>query len=96
MNTGKDSCVLAIGIDAAEPTLVSRLIEQNEMPVLKALLDGGQWLRVQSPAPIGSGAVWPTFMKRRAEKLGGELTINSTDGKGTTLELQIPLSYRSE
>jgi signal transduction histidine kinase len=35
-------------------------------------------------------------MKRRAEKLGGELTINSTDGKGTTLELRIPLSYRSE
>jgi predicted AlkP superfamily phosphohydrolase/phosphomutase len=32
------------------------------MPALKALLDGGQWLRVQSPAPIGSGAVWPTFI----------------------------------
>ena len=62
MNTGNDSCVLAIGIDAAETTLVKQLIEQNEMPVLKALLDEGQWLRVQSPAPIGSGAVWPTFM----------------------------------
>jgi predicted AlkP superfamily phosphohydrolase/phosphomutase len=62
MSTGNDASVLAIGIDAAESTLVRQLIEQNEMPALKALLDGGQWLRVQSPAPIGSGAVWPTFI----------------------------------
>jgi len=62
MSTGNEPSVLAIGIDAAESSLVRQLIEQNEMPALKALLDGGQWLRVQSPAPIGSGAVWPTFM----------------------------------
>jgi predicted AlkP superfamily phosphohydrolase/phosphomutase len=62
MSTGNDSRVLAIGIDAAESTLVSQLIEQNEMPALKRLLDRGQWLRVKSPAPIGSGAVWPTFI----------------------------------
>ncbi|HEX6732333.1 MAG TPA: alkaline phosphatase family protein [Pyrinomonadaceae bacterium] len=62
MSAGNGSSVLAIGIDAAEPTLVKQLIEQNEMPALKALLDRGQWLRVQSPAPIGSGTVWPTFI----------------------------------
>ena len=62
MSTGRGSSVLAIGIDAAESTLVRQLIEQNEMPALKALLDGGQWFRVQSPAPIGSGTVWPTFI----------------------------------
>lgn len=62
MSTGKSSSVLAIGIDAAESTLVRQLIERNEMPALRALLDSGQWLRVQSPAPIGSGAVWPTFI----------------------------------
>jgi predicted AlkP superfamily phosphohydrolase/phosphomutase len=62
MSSGNHSSVLAIGIDAAESTLVQRLIEQNEMPALKALLDGGQWLRVQSPASIGSGTVWPTFI----------------------------------
>jgi predicted AlkP superfamily phosphohydrolase/phosphomutase len=62
MSTGDGSSVLAIGIDAAESSLVKQLIEQNEMPALKALLDGGRWLRVQSPAPIGSGAVWPTFI----------------------------------
>lgn len=61
MITGNGSKVLAIGIDAAESTLVRRLIEQNEMPALKSLLANGQWLRVQSPAHIGSGTVWPTF-----------------------------------
>jgi predicted AlkP superfamily phosphohydrolase/phosphomutase len=62
MTTANRADVLAIGIDAAESTLVRQLIEQNEMPVLKSLLAEGQWLRVQSPAHIGSGAVWPTFM----------------------------------
>lgn len=62
MSTGNDSTILAIGIDAAESTLVRQLIEQNEMPALRSLLEEGQWLRVQSPAHIGSGAVWPTFI----------------------------------
>jgi|GEM_PF-1079710 len=62
MSTSNGPSVLAIGIDAAESTLVRQLIEQNEMPALKALLERGRWLGVQSPAPIGSGAVWPTFI----------------------------------
>ena len=66
MSTGKGSRVLAIGIDAAEATLVKQLIEQKEMPALASLLDHGQWLRVESPAHIGSGAVWPTFMTGEA------------------------------
>ncbi|HBB86853.1 MAG TPA: hypothetical protein DC047_04495 [Blastocatellia bacterium] len=62
MTAANGTNVLAIGIDAAESTLVRQLIEQDEMPALKSLLADGQWLRVQSPAHIGSGAVWPTFM----------------------------------
>jgi predicted AlkP superfamily phosphohydrolase/phosphomutase len=53
---------LAIGIDAAESTLVRQMIEQNEMPALRSLLAAGRWLEVQSPSIIGSGAVWPTFL----------------------------------
>lgn len=62
MTNRKASSVLAIGIDAAEGTFVKQLIERGEMPALKALLAGGRWLSVRSPAHIGSGAVWPTFM----------------------------------
>jgi predicted AlkP superfamily phosphohydrolase/phosphomutase len=62
MTTANGGNVLAIGIDAAESTLVRQLIEQDEMPALKSLLADGKWLRVRSPAHIGSAAVWPTFM----------------------------------
>jgi len=61
-NNGDNSSVLAIGIDAAEPVLVRQLIEQGEMPALGSLLATGKWLDVRSPAPIGSGTVWPTFL----------------------------------
>ena len=54
--------MLAIGIDAAESTLVRRMIEQNELPALSSLLADGKWLEVRSPSLIGSGAVWPTFL----------------------------------
>jgi predicted AlkP superfamily phosphohydrolase/phosphomutase len=54
--------VLAIGVDAAEPSLVRELMERGEMPVLKSLSDAGVWLRVESPAYVGSGSVWPTFI----------------------------------
>lgn len=62
MSSANGSNVLAIGIDAAEATFVRQLIEQGDMPALRGLLKNGRWLRVDSPAHIGSGAVWPTFM----------------------------------
>jgi predicted AlkP superfamily phosphohydrolase/phosphomutase len=62
VSNGNYSRVLAIGIDAAEGTFVKQLIAQGEMPALKSLLADGRWLSVQSPAHIGSGAVWPTFI----------------------------------
>ncbi|MGE0450269.1 MAG: alkaline phosphatase family protein [Vicinamibacterales bacterium] len=53
--------VLAIGIDAAEPVLVRRLIDRGELPALARLLRDGAWRAIEAPAAIGSGAVWPTF-----------------------------------
>ena len=53
--------LLAIGIDAAEPSLVRELMDRGELPMLSGLLARGSWSRVASPAGIGSGAVWPTF-----------------------------------
>ena len=46
--------VLAIAVDAAEPTFVRHLIDRDEMPALKSLLSSGKWLRVKSPAGVGS------------------------------------------
>jgi len=62
MNTSNGPRVLAFALDAAEPTLIRRMIEQDEMPTLKALLSEGRWMSVKSPAHIGSGSVWPSFL----------------------------------
>src|SRR5229473_3348987 len=62
MTRNNGSPVLAIGIDSADPTLVRRMIEQQELPSLKSLLGEGKWISIQSPARIGTTAVWPTFM----------------------------------
>lgn len=57
--------LIAIGIDAAEPTFVRRHLEQGDLPELRRLAAEGLWGSVVSPAPIGSGAVWPTFLTGR-------------------------------
>src|SRR4030095_6561639 len=62
MGRNNGSRVLAVGVDAAEPTFIQQLIEQGKMPVLKSLLAKGKWLRVESPAHIGSGSVWSTLL----------------------------------
>lgn len=54
--------VLVVGIDSAEHSLIWRMIEQDELPVLKSLLAAGKWIRLESPAAIGTSSVWPTFM----------------------------------
>ncbi|HWN09386.1 MAG TPA: alkaline phosphatase family protein [Pyrinomonadaceae bacterium] len=62
MSQDSDSRVIAIVIDAATPQLVRRMIDHDELPVLKSLLSAGEWKKVSAPANIGSGAVWPTFI----------------------------------
>ena len=63
--------VLAIAVDAAEPTFIRHLIDHGELPKLKSLLFGGKWLRVKSPAHLGSGSVWPTFIAGQSPSVHG-------------------------
>lgn len=77
--------VLAIGIDAAEPTLVRRLIAEGRLPALRALLDRGAWGEVRSPAPIGSGAVWPTFMTGEDPHVHGVYSVLPWDARAMRL-----------
>ncbi len=62
MSSTKRPKVLAIAIDAAEPTLVREMIDHGELPALGSLLSVGNWIQLEAPADIGSGAVWPTFI----------------------------------
>jgi predicted AlkP superfamily phosphohydrolase/phosphomutase len=58
----KRARVLAIGIDAADAALVRDLAGRGDLPSLARLLTRGRFGRVTSPASIGSGAIWPTFV----------------------------------
>ncbi|MGH9956296.1 MAG: alkaline phosphatase family protein [Pyrinomonadaceae bacterium] len=63
--------VLGIGLDATEPRLVRKLIEAGQMPALEGLLKAGRWMRVESSAGIGSGAVWPSFISGEETSVHG-------------------------
>jgi predicted AlkP superfamily phosphohydrolase/phosphomutase len=54
--------VIAIAIDAAEGRLVRRLAAEGHLPAIARLAGDGRWGTVRSPAALGSGAVWPTFI----------------------------------
>jgi len=54
--------VLAIALDAAEPTFTRELMNAGRMPAMASLARNGQWLKLRAPAYIGSGSVWPTFI----------------------------------
>lgn len=71
MNTNDRPRVLAFAIDAAEPTLIRKMIEQGEMPTLRSLLSDGRWISVKSPADIGSGSVWPSFFTGQGPDVHG-------------------------
>ena len=58
--------VLAIGLDAAEPSLIQKMMNDGLMPGVATLAAQGRWLRVEAPAYIGSGSVWPTFMSGKS------------------------------
>jgi predicted AlkP superfamily phosphohydrolase/phosphomutase len=53
--------VVLLGIDAAEYTLVESMVARGRLPALGDLLRQGVCGRLNSPASLYSGAVWPTF-----------------------------------
>ena len=73
MTQSTNTRLLAIAIDAAEPSYVRHLIDEGEMPALASLLRAGTWLRVKSPAYVGSGAVWPTFISAQGPRVARRL-----------------------
>src|SRR3989304_8199105 len=73
------------GIAAAEPALEKKLMDQGELPSLKALRDHGCWGEARSPAAIGSGAVWPTFMTGESPAVHGVYSVLPWDPRTMNL-----------
>lgn len=53
--------ILAIALDAAEPSLIERWMEDGSLPVLNRLREEGAYGRLASPAEWMTGSAWPTF-----------------------------------
>jgi predicted AlkP superfamily phosphohydrolase/phosphomutase len=53
--------ILAIALDAAEPSLIERWMEDGSLPNLSALRKRGAYGRLASPAEWMTGSSWPTF-----------------------------------
>jgi predicted AlkP superfamily phosphohydrolase/phosphomutase len=62
MSPSEPGPVLLIGIDAAEPALVRRLMERGDLPVLRGLASEGVWGPVAAAPPTCSSALWPSFL----------------------------------
>lgn len=84
--SGGPGRVLAIGLDAAEPTLLERMIADGELPTLAKLVAGGSWSRVTSPAGFGSGTVWPTFFTGTDAGVHGQYTHWGWDPASMSLQ----------
>jgi predicted AlkP superfamily phosphohydrolase/phosphomutase len=54
--------VLAIGLDAADPLFIRRMIDGGELPALAELERRGSMGRLRAPSQLSSGSVWPTFL----------------------------------
>lgn len=57
--------VLAIGLDAAEPTLLRSMMTAGELPHLSALRDRGSWTALENVRSFRSESVWTAFVTGR-------------------------------
>jgi predicted AlkP superfamily phosphohydrolase/phosphomutase len=59
------SRVLLIGLDAAEPRLIERWIDDGSLPTLRSLREQGAYTRLRSTADWLVGSTWPAFYTGR-------------------------------
>jgi predicted AlkP superfamily phosphohydrolase/phosphomutase len=61
MNAGRTKPLLVIALDAAEPSLVEKWMNDGRLPTLKRLRSEGAYGRLKSSAEWLAGSPWPTF-----------------------------------
>ncbi len=81
MPSNHPSRVVAIGHHATESSLVRRMIETGELPMVKSVLDRGSWGRLTSPTPYSSGSVWPNFFTGSRECDHGQYATWNWDSR---------------
>jgi predicted AlkP superfamily phosphohydrolase/phosphomutase len=61
MATSKSPRVCVIGLDAADPGMLTRMMTSGSMPHLQSLKDRGTWGYLETPEGLGDDAVWASF-----------------------------------
>ena len=74
--------VLVIGLDGADPRLVSELMDSGRMPALAALRDRGTFNDLASTIPPVSAPAWASFMTGRDPGGHGVYGFVEEDGAG--------------
>lgn len=88
---GIDTAALAKRLVATGAWSAARARLANEADVLAALLDTGISVRGEADELAGRG-VGIGLVRQTVARLGGEVKVASTPGKGTTFTLRLPLS----
>ena len=53
--------ILAVGIEAAEPTLIEKWAKEGQLPNIAKLMETGTYSRMRSPTEVSSGATWSSI-----------------------------------
>ena len=53
--------ILAIGLEALEPTLVEKWVKEGHLPNIAKLMETGSYSRMWGPAEVSSGATWSSI-----------------------------------
>jgi chemotaxis protein histidine kinase CheA len=88
---GIDTAALSSRLVATGAWSASRARLANDADVLAALLDTSISIRGEADELAGRG-VGIGLVRQTVAKLGGEMKVSSTPGKGTTFTLRLPLS----
>jgi predicted AlkP superfamily phosphohydrolase/phosphomutase len=72
---------VAIGLDATESSLVRRMLDDGDLPMVQSVLDRGSWARVTSPTAHSSGSVWPNFFTGQRECDHGQYATWNWDSR---------------
>lgn len=74
----------------AQATQASVVFTQSDDTLVISVMDNGHGFDME--APMSGGHFGLTFMRERAEEMGGRFSVRSKTGEGTAVRLEVPLA----
>lgn len=86
--------ILAIGIDAGEPTRLERWMEEGSLPTIRKTAERGTYIRLRSVADTFCDAVWPSFYTGTGPAAHGHYHLRQVRPGTVRLVPSMNLSYK--